>query len=46
LGKGLFLLQSTELDITTIALDVGYQSPSHFTARFRRRYGVAPSDAR
>jgi AraC-like DNA-binding protein len=46
LGKGLFLLQSTELDITSIALEVGYQSPSHFTARFRRRYGVAPSDAR
>jgi AraC-like DNA-binding protein len=46
LGKGLFLLQSTEQDITSIALEVGYQSPSHFTARFRRRYGVAPSDAR
>ena len=46
LAKGLFLLQSTEQDITSIALDVGYQSPSHFTARFRRRYGVAPSDAR
>jgi AraC-like DNA-binding protein len=46
LGKGLFLLQSTEQDITSIALEVGYQSPSHFTARFRRRFGVAPSDAR
>jgi AraC-like DNA-binding protein len=46
LGKGLFLLQSTEQDITSIALEVGYQSPSHFTARFRRRFGVAPSEAR
>jgi AraC-like DNA-binding protein len=46
LGKGLFLLQSTEQDITSIALDVGYQSASHFTSRFRKRYGVAPSDAR
>jgi AraC-like DNA-binding protein len=46
LGKSLFLLQSTEQDITSIALEVGYQSPSHFTARFRRRFGVPPSDAR
>lgn len=29
--------------VTTIAYDVGYDSPSAFTAMFRRAYGVPPS---
>lgn len=29
--------------ITTIALDVGYESPSAFTAAFQRAFGVPPS---
>jgi AraC-like DNA-binding protein len=29
--------------VTTVSLDVGYRSPSAFTAMFRRRFGVAPS---
>ena len=29
--------------VTTVALDVGYKSPSAFTAMFRRAFGVAPS---
>ena len=29
--------------VTTIALDLGYDSPSAFTAMFRRQLGVAPS---
>lgn len=29
--------------VTTVALDVGYNSPSAFTAMFRRAFGVAPS---
>jgi AraC-like DNA-binding protein len=29
--------------VTTVSLDVGYRSPSSFTAMFRRRFGVAPS---
>lgn len=29
--------------VTTVAYDVGYQSPSAFTAMFRRAYGVPPS---
>lgn len=33
-------------DLTTIALDVGYSSHSHFTAAFRRAFGVAPSRLR
>lgn len=33
-------------DLTTIALDVGYSSHSHFTAAFRRAFGIPPSVAR
>src|SRR5690606_19633097 len=29
--------------VTTVALDVGYNSPSAFTAMFRRTFGMAPS---
>ena len=29
--------------VTRVALDVGYNSPSAFTAMFRRTFGVAPS---
>lgn len=32
--------------LTEVALDHGYASPSHFTDRFRARYGVAPSELR
>ncbi len=33
-------------DLTTIGLDVGYSSHSHFTAAFRRAFGIPPSQAR
>jgi AraC-like DNA-binding protein len=33
-------------DITAIALDAGFASHSHFTARFRRFFGVTPSALR
>jgi AraC-like DNA-binding protein len=33
-------------DLTTIALDSGFSSHSHFTARFRGVFGVAPSALR
>jgi AraC-like DNA-binding protein len=46
LGRALFLLQSSEEDVTRIALDVGYRSASRFAARFRQRYGLPPSQAR
>ena len=29
--------------VTAVALDVGYQSPSAFTARFRRTFGTTPT---
>lgn len=30
--------------ITSIAMDHGFNSPTHFTTRFRRKYGVSPRD--
>jgi AraC family transcriptional regulator len=33
-------------DFTTIALDLGFSSHSHFTATFRRTFGVTPSTLR
>lgn len=39
-------LQTTDQPITTIALDVGYDSPSRFAARFRARFDVPPSAIR
>jgi AraC family transcriptional regulator len=33
-------------DLTTIALDLGYSSHSHFTMAFRREYGMTPSSYR
>lgn len=37
------LLRTTTLPIIQIALEVGYATPSHFAARFRRETGVSPS---
>lgn len=33
-------------DLTALALDLGYTSHSHFGARFRRAFGLTPSEAR
>jgi AraC-like DNA-binding protein len=33
-------------DLTSLALDLGYSSHSHFTASFRKTFGVTPSQAR
>ena len=30
-------------DLTDLALDLGYSSHSHFTAAFRKAFGVTPS---
>jgi len=40
------LLQSTRQPVTQIALTVGYQTPSHFAARFKSRFGFAPTQLR
>jgi AraC-like DNA-binding protein len=43
---GMQLLQSTDLPIASIALDVGYESASRFAMRFRKRFGFSPSAIR
>ncbi|ATB37046.1 AraC family transcriptional regulator [Cystobacter fuscus] len=42
----LFLLWTTERPLGLIAEDVGYLSASRFAARFRKRFGVLPSELR
>ncbi|HRW10141.1 MAG TPA: AraC family transcriptional regulator [Caldilineaceae bacterium] len=34
------------VDLTTVALDLGYSSHSHFTSAFRRTFGILPSTLR
>lgn len=46
LSFALTLLQSTAQSVTQIALNVGYQTPSHFATRFRSRFGVPPTPIR
>jgi AraC family transcriptional regulator len=33
-------------DLSAVALDLGFSSHSHFTAAFRRAFGVTPSGVR
>ncbi|WP_018151770.1 AraC family transcriptional regulator [Leeia oryzae] len=40
------LLQSTTIPVTRIAQEVGYDSSSHFSDRFRQRFGFSPSALR
>jgi AraC-like DNA-binding protein len=42
----LTLLQVTDSSISEIGFKVGYESASRFTARFRKRFGFAPSEIR
>jgi AraC family transcriptional regulator len=45
LGRALVELPHTA-DLTTLALDLGFSSHSHFSFVFRRAYGCSPSDFR
>jgi AraC family transcriptional regulator len=42
LARGHELLRRTNRSVVTIALDVGFKTPSHFTSRFRQEFGVTP----
>jgi AraC family transcriptional regulator len=42
LARGYELLERTDRSVLDIALGVGFKTPSHFTARFRREFGVTP----
>ncbi|MGJ8681486.1 helix-turn-helix transcriptional regulator [Paraglaciecola sp.] len=46
LGKALHLLQTTELAIGLVAEECGYQSQSRFTERFKKHFGLTPSELR
>ena len=46
MSRALTLLQITEWSISHIAYEVGYDSPSRFTVRFKERFGFLPSDVR
>jgi AraC family transcriptional regulator len=43
LAEGARLLREERRPVTDIALAVGFATPSHFTSRFTRRFGVPPS---
>jgi AraC family transcriptional regulator len=46
LARGRELLERTGRSATAIALDVGFKTPSHFAARFRREFGFTPREIR
>ena len=46
LEKALELLQSTELSVSEICFEVGFQDTSHFTKTFKLKYKQSPSEYR
>ncbi|MBO6673600.1 MAG: helix-turn-helix transcriptional regulator [Rhizobiales bacterium] len=46
LERGLALLQTTHTQVSEIALECGFKTPSHFSDAFRKRFGVKPKDIR
>ncbi|MEM1048166.1 MAG: AraC family transcriptional regulator [Pseudomonadota bacterium] len=46
LDRALDLVRETDLSITAIALEVGYQNTSHFIEVFRTRFGRTPKKVR
>jgi AraC family transcriptional regulator len=46
LARGRELLERTRRPANVIAVEVGFKTPSHFASRFRREFGVAPTEIR
>ena len=46
LARALDAVLASNLDLTSIALDTGFASHSHFTARFRAFFGLTPEALR
>ncbi|MGZ2481517.1 AraC-like DNA-binding protein [Rhizobium pisi] len=46
MNRALGLVQTTTLSMAQIALEVGYDSPSQFAARFKERFGTSPRHVR
>ena len=42
IGEAQTLLITTELPVTRIAAQVGYDNPSHFNAQFSKAVGMSP----
>ena len=42
IGEAQTLLITTDLPVTRIAAQVGYDNPSHFNAQFAKAVGMAP----
>ncbi|WP_018997035.1 helix-turn-helix transcriptional regulator [Hirschia maritima] len=43
---GLILLQTTSKNISEIALESGFKTPSHFSDSFRKRFKISPKEIR
>jgi AraC-like DNA-binding protein len=46
INEGRRMLAETPMDITSIAVELGFSSSQHFATRFRRLVGCSPSDYR
>jgi AraC-like DNA-binding protein len=46
MSHALWLLQTTSLPVTEVALASGYESHSYFSSRFRERFGFTPTAVR
>ena len=46
LENGLFLLQTTDMQIIEIALECGFKSSSHFSETFKKRFNITPKEIR
>jgi signal transduction histidine kinase/DNA-binding response OmpR family regulator len=46
LRKAKELLQTTDLNVSEIAYDVGFQDPTYFSTSFLAEFGVSPSEVR
>ncbi|MEJ2227984.1 MAG: AraC family transcriptional regulator [Alphaproteobacteria bacterium] len=46
LDRAMKLIQSTQMNVTEIALEVGYDNVSHFIKAFKTKYGQTPKQAR
>ena len=44
--KAVDILSSSDVSITRLALELGFSSPQHFAARFRRATGQTPRELR
>ena len=43
-AKARHLLETTDKNISEVAYDVGFSTPSYFAKRFKEEFGVSPGD--